>query len=621
MGQDRAAIAPSLAVSDSILDSGLDDLLSCLLLTRSDFTFRDDYTDRDSFRLTIVDSLMAHPLEMIPFTELSLTTLAHFDSLPNDLLAFYGRCVGRRIAPSSDEPLSSGHRLPLKRLREPLAGPLRSLVDRLDAYQTHIISIYQKIMSGETGQFIRINYKELMLMDVADVNRSVEELDSLQKADEADARWFAKMAVDVPAAPPLDMESLFRALDSLRAIAATDPQWRKRTEPDRPLLEQETPYGQIVIGGFGNDTYRGDYFIIIDPGGDDAYYLSYDIAHPHPTLIADFGGDDYYEAVTDFTLACGAISCSILIDDDGDDIYRGTNFSVGAAYFGLGLLWDKKGNDHYFGDTFTQGAGTFGLGLLVDSDGSDTYTGNLHCQGFGFVRGLGGIIDYRGNDTYTVQPKYQDILRYDDHYISLSQGFAYGIRPILSGGFGFIGDFAGNDIYVSDIFGQGSSYWWSLGMLYDRAGNDQYISYQYAQGAGAHMTLGVLCDDAGNDVYRAHGVSQGCGHDYSCGWLLDRAGDDVYSSYDLSQGAGSANGFGILTDLSGTDGYYVFRKANSQGYGNPRRDYGSIGLFLDIGGDDRYDGNGSNNHFWRTVSKWGGGLDNPGPTAHGAGVK
>ena len=123
------------------------------------------------------------------------------------------------------------------------------------------------------------------------------------------------------------------------------------------------------------------------------------------------------------------------------------------------------------------------------------------------------------------------------------------------------------------------------------------------------MTLGMLMDKSGDDVYRSHGVCQGCGHDYSCGWLADFSGNDIYTANDLAQGAGQANGIGIFTDLTGDDGYYVFLKYNSQGYGNPRRDYGSIGLFLDDDGDDRYDGNGKNNYFWKSPYKWGGGLD------------
>jgi hypothetical protein len=121
--------------------------------------------------------------------------------------------------------------------------------------------------------------------------------------------------------------------------------------------------------------------------------------------------------------------------------------------------------------------------------------------------------------------------------------------------------------------------------------------------------LGLLVDDFGNDVYFGKGLMQGCGHDYSCGLLLDRHGNDTYTAYDLSQAAGSANGAGVLIDNEGDDRYFVKNARNTQGYGNPRRDFGSIGLFIDLAGSDQYDGNGRDNHFWRTDSKWGGGMD------------
>ncbi|UCD94661.1 MAG: HEAT repeat domain-containing protein, partial [Candidatus Zixiibacteriota bacterium] len=189
------------------------------------------------------------------------------------------------------------------------------------------------------------------------------------------------------------------------------------------------------------------------------------------------------------------------------------------------------------------------------------------------------------------------------------QGFAYGFRPYTSGGIGAIVDFGGNDTYVSDIYGQGSSYWWSLGVLFDDGGSDQYISYQYAQGAGIHMSLGLLLDQDGDDFYRGKGLMQGCGHDYGCGMIVDRHGNDIYKAYDLSQAAGSANGIGILIDDRGDDAYFVMRAQNTQGYGNPRRDFGSIGMFMDLEGEDRYVGNGADKSIWKTDSRWGGGMD------------
>jgi hypothetical protein len=225
------------------------------------------------------------------------------------------------------------------------------------------------------------------------------------------------------------------------------------------------------------------------------------------------------------------------------------------------------------------------------------------------VQGAGVIYDREGNDTYFAGGKYKDILRYEDRYLSMSQGFAYGLRPTLSGGIGAIVDLKGNDYYTADIFAQACAYWWGLGIIYDSSGNDNYQEYQYGQGTATHMALGCLIDDYGNDVYFGKGLMQGVGHDYSCGLLLDRHGNDTYTAYDLSQGAGSANGAGALIDNEGEDRYFVKNYDNTQGYGNPRRDFGSIGLFIDLGGKDQYDGNGKNNYYWRTKSKWGGGMD------------
>jgi hypothetical protein len=113
----------------------------------------------------------------------------------------------------------------------------------------------------------------------------------------------------------------------------------------------------------------------------------------------------------------------------------------------------------------------------------------------------------------------------------------------------------------------------------------------------------------GDDVYISHGVSQGCGHDLAFGMLWDKSGDDNYLAQSLSQGAGSANGFGILVDEEGDDGYYVSMKNNTQGYGNPRRDYGSVGMLLDFSGTDQYNGYGKDRTWWNTPSKWGVGVD------------
>jgi hypothetical protein len=103
-------------------------------------------------------------------------------------------------------------------------------------------------------------------------------------------------------------------------------------------------------------------------------------------------------------------------------------------------------------------------------------------------------------------------------------------------------------------------------------------------------------------------VSQGCGHDLAIGILHDLAGDDNYTCHDLSQAAGNANGIGVLFDDSGNDSYLVRNPVNTQGYGDLRRDYGSVGIFLDCGGRDSYSGRGKDNTWW-SASNYGIGVD------------
>jgi hypothetical protein len=48
------------------------------------------------------------------------------------------------------------------------------------------------------------------------------------------------------------------------------------------------------------------------------------------------------------------------------------------------------------------------------------------------VGGLGLLQDAAGNDQYLMQPRYVDQIRYDDHHLTMGQGFGFGLRPDLS---------------------------------------------------------------------------------------------------------------------------------------------------------------------------------------------
>ncbi len=84
-------------------------------------------------------------------------------------------------------------------------------------------------------------------------------------------------------------------------------------------------------------------------------------------------------------------------------------------------------------------------------------------------------------------------------------------------------------------------------------------------------------------------------------------GNDLYACDGLSQGAGNANGIGILVDENGRDGY-LSKDYNTQGYGAPSRNFGSIGICADGSGSDFYSEHGPDSTL-SLGSNWGVRLD------------
>ncbi|MBS1562280.1 MAG: HEAT repeat domain-containing protein [Bacteroidetes bacterium] len=360
----------------------------------------------------------------------------------------------------------------------------------------------------------------------------------------------------------------------------------------------KTPYGRIALGGPGNDVYSGEYALILDVGGNDVYHVQNtskaDALAMPIRCIVDLGGDDLY-ASGSYGMGCGIGGVGIVIDKSGDDTYSTGDFSLACGVFGVGIVHDLAGNDMYTSGLNSQGCGIFGMGVLLDDAGQDMYRAHAQAQGFGATRGYGVLSDLDGNDQYIAASPYTDVLRYEAHYTTFTQGAGLGYRPLASGGFGFLFDRHGNDVYATDIYGQGTGYWFALGALCDDDGEDRYQAYQYAQGAGVHFASGVLRDHLGDDVYVSHGVSQGCGHDIAFGSLIDEAGNDNYVAESLSLGAGNANAVSILIDERGNDSYIATNTTNTMGFSDFRRSYGMIGVFADGGGTDTYGGTGRNN--------------------------
>jgi len=93
-------------------------------------------------------------------------------------------------------------------------------------------------------------------------------------------------------------------------------------------------------------------------------------------------------------------------------------------------------------------------------------------------------------------------------------------------------------------------------------------------------------------------MSMGAGHDFSIGLLVDAAGNDRYDAGGLSMGAANANGWGLLLDLEGDDEYGTTANSANEACGisrgletgTIREDMLNLGMFLDLGGRDAYEG-------------------------------
>lgn len=362
------------------------------------------------------------------------------------------------------------------------------------------------------------------------------------------------------------------------------------------------PLGKFVIGGMGDNTYAGDDFIaILDLGGNDTYKgrvacgngLS---GHAPLGFVLDLSGDDRYEG-EDFTQGFGFLGVGILWDlGAGRDFYRSRFCSQACGLCGYGELFDDGGDDVYITDSCSQGAACFGYGHLIDKAGNDTYKGCRFVQAYANCMGLGVLSDGAGNDLYYAGGKYLHVPLHNDHYQSLSQGFAFGNRndgnPAMGTGGGvalLLDQGNGNDVYQADIYGQGVSYWLALGMLVDEGGNDTHTIFQYGLGGGIHLSTGILVNVSGNDSYtNGWGVGTGGAHDYAVGWLIDGGGNDFYQGN--GQGQALNFSFACLLDKGGDDSHCSNMDGNIGAGAN-----NDVSLMLDLDGSDFYGVEGAKN--------------------------
>lgn len=617
-----AATAHAQYLPQYVLRS-IDTALGAIHMYRSDLSMRWDNVPDDVHRLSTIKRLFGDPLATFSVADsLASQGLAGVDD-PSTFFRYAGHLLdmGEMLVDATRPTMSDAEikvftKIDMGTLDLTTALVLRRFLALALTTDSRLMLARGDVPADALSRLVAFS-DSLVLESQENAEATLVELKAAERYGLARAKQFFN--IDAMLVDPSKMlrpgVSLYTsAVDMATAMASE----LARTSDSIRTRTWKTPLGLIAIGGRGDDIYEGEFFCIVDVGGNDIYRAAprtkVEAAERGVSLIVDFDGNDNFLG-GDYAFGGALFGASTLVDLRGEDNYAVGNFGLGAGYFGVGALYDGAGSDRYSGGQCVQGAGLFGIGLLVDAGGNDTYLAHFEAQGFGYTRGIGGIIDRDGNDAYIATSPYVDFLRYSDHFETFTQGAALGYRPVSSAGIGFIAEGGGSDRYHSDIYGQGTAYWFGLGAIVDRAGNDSYNSFQYSQGSGVHLAFGVLIDNDGSDNYVSHGVSQGCGHDIAFGGLFDARGDDNYVVESLSQGGGNADAISLFVDGAGEDGY-IARRTNTMGFSDLRRMYGMVGVFLDLGGTDFYgSAKGGNDSTW-TGSFYGVGHDaNTAPAA------
>lgn len=377
------------------------------------------------------------------------------------------------------------------------------------------------------------------------------------------------------------------------------------------VYAEETPYGMIVIGGAGPNTYELDqrFGLVIDLGGDDLYRgliaSSTDPDHANAVVI-DLSGNDTYNG-SPLGLATGRLGVGLLIDQSGDDVYQLDTGSGGAGFGGLGILFDAAGNDVYMGGRLTQGAAIGGLGLLFDAAGNDRHTSHGFSVGFGGPQGVGAVIDLEGDDQYQCGDHMPSAYNAEDapnakpgdalfQYDCFGLGTGSGKRILtkraewqafhLAGGLGVLLDVAGDDRFRGANFSQGHGYFFGTGLFLDLDGNDEYLAARYGQGSSAHHGVGLFIDRQGADRYGSSGpfYNGGVAWDHGVSMLIDAGHASDRYDFSSTTGLGKADysGWGLFIDEAGDDQYRV-----KEGLGHSSEH--GLGGFFDLSGKDAYD--------------------------------
>lgn len=550
----------------------------------------------DPFRLCRVAYILREPFAIEPLSRAAA-------DLPNDLPGMLVHAAQHLDLESGDTPAALATGL----TQDAHMAQLRAVLDRAAAH-------YERA-------FDDLSADQRAFLDTAFADVCASFRDVVMVLSDGNEKRKANVVHFVQLAQQVDVAALVAAARELATIL--DPAYLRGLRADLAgagrgvIVREETPFGDIVIAGEGDQWHKGAAAILIDLGGNEHYTTH--VARPLSVLV-DLGGDDVYQATADGGIAAGVRGVSLLYDAAGNDRYVGRQWSQGAAALGIGVLIDAGGDDTYRSADYAQAAAFAGVGLLIDEAGSDTYEAPRYAQALAMPGGFAALIDRAGNDRYYAGGRDRTNYGTDGVFDAMSQACGIGFRGLASGGLAVLRDYAGDDHYIGDNFAQGGGYYFGWGVLVDDAGNDRYDGCRYAQAWAAHQALGYFDERGGDDWYQCwRTVGQSCSWDETVTMLIDHAGDDTYLGTGPHGRSGFAlcaahnNGLALLLDLAGADRYASFASV-------PRADGSdqvtSFSLHIDAGGDvDDFAGTATPNNTIRHGNRNGVFADLPGRIA------
>jgi len=452
----------------------------------------------------------------------------------------------------------------------------------------------QDLLEKELPELIARFEETIILYDDDDQarwKRESQAIDLLAKVNRG--AYLQALRELAPLARPAYLDQL--ALDLAEAEAANPGSFGESDKgPNGWLLYYaESDLGPVIVGGSGENGYRGDAALLIDLGGNDRYYRRAGAGHgpSQPVGVCiDLGGDDLYTATEPFSQGAATMGVGLLVDRKGNDRYTSlAPFAQGASLCGAAAIVDLSGDDEYRASSYAQGACLAqGLAVLLDAQGNDTYESGIYSQGFAGPGGMGILLDAQGDDHYMCLGKKKCSYGDDGVFEAHGQGSACGFRGKASGGLALLLDLAGNDVYEAGNFSQGCGYYYGWGALCDMgSGNDRYEGSRYAQAAAAHSALGSLWDQGGDDRFTtAVGAAQSLAWDLCATCFMKEEGSATYSGgHGLSQGASAHNGFSLFYDGRGKHQYSCYKKLPAQAGPNDYHGGQSISVFIDAGGE------------------------------------